>query len=1049
MFKCIKDFMYKIINPNYKIKSLAPDEKLKDADTKMYCRHIDTFIKSPHVRNIAITGDLGIGKSTLIRNYEKNGKHRFRWFRRKKFAYLSVIDLFYNKMNDVKNGKSPSKDHELEACEESPALKLQTEIEIRILKQLLVICKKADIQGSHYKAVPEKKSMLIPCILAVLAIFAVSVKFKLLNDMLDNELYVMGLIFMCSILLFYILFSSFRYYKLPSFEFSFGNSNNNGKVQTDAIEDNETLDKNLNDIVYVMEALYKKTNHVLVIEDLDRYDLEVCIPILEKLREINILINQRLRYNCRIRKKKPFKFIYILNDAIFSDAANKKMSASPTKFFDGIVPIVPKLGHTNSSDYLSKIWEKYDLEPEFVNSIAPYIYDYREIRSIENEFRIFIDILKNAEKEKVKSKKYAKAKTNKASTSETDAEKEKAEKKKNTELMALSIYKFFFPDKYYKLRTDNENELMKYLKARKLYEISNNRSITDKNVPVYSKPDEPNDKRKAILLEAMSIDVIRYIFPNSSITVITDKFNYLDRLTLTNDGEINIDKVREVTDEIYNLLKRNDLYSEDFKRLALYYDNKFSSVSKRYQAIIPAIENEEFKTYYQPIISTADGSILGYEVLARWEIDDTIINPAEFIPLIKDQKLITKFDELIVELVLKDIANYTRNNSEGINVFINISISQDNGKTIFNKLKEIADNWSFPNSSINIEISETEINNSESFEIIKDTIKELKDKGFKTWIDNYGINTTSLKILRNNLFEGVKIDRSLLTDDTKNKEILKSLFDLIKQMDKKVIAEGIETIEEVENLYSIGCDYLQGFYFRKPAPLKNLTKTLKEDIKKKIIKINNELKYKKGTDFSGENFEFVNLERFNFAGVILNYANFKKANLFEANLKRASLIKSKLEYTNLERANLEGANLEGANLKGAILDNATLIGTNLAGANLEGATLIGIDLTGANLVGSKLSNINLEGAILNGVNLKRADLTNAYLAGVNLEGAYLKRTNLTGANLENANLVGAKIKGTNLETAKLKGAKYSINGENKTIFPDGFDPKVHEMIEIL
>lgn len=190
--------------------------------------------------------------------------------------------------------------------------------------------------------------------------------------------------------------------------------------------------------------------------------------------------------------------------------------------------------------------------------------------------------------------------------------------------------------------------------------------------------------------------------------------------------------------------------------------------------------------------------------------------------------------------------------------------------------------------------------------------------------------------------------------------------------------------------------------------------------------------------------------------------------LQEAELKEAKLPGAELQRANLKRADLQGANLQGANLELAYLQEANLQGARMQRVDLDGANLFRAKLQGANLQGAKLENAhlsfaNLQEAELEQANLHGAVLVRANLQGANLQGANLQcakledaklqcaelfRADLFSANMQRAKLQGANLGGANLQWVKLQGAEYCTHPDAFTAFPDGFNPKEHDMIEV-
>lgn len=185
----------------------------------------------------------------------------------------------------------------------------------------------------------------------------------------------------------------------------------------------------------------------------------------------------------------------------------------------------------------------------------------------------------------------------------------------------------------------------------------------------------------------------------------------------------------------------------------------------------------------------------------------------------------------------------------------------------------------------------------------------------------------------------------------------------------------------------------------------------------------------------------------------LKEAELPGAELRRANLKRADLQGANLQGANLELAYLQEANLQGARMQRVDLDGANLFYARLQGANLQGAKLENAHLSFANLQEAELEQANLHGAVLvranlQGANLQGANLQCAKLEDAKLQCAELFRADLFSANMQRAKLQGANLGGANLQWVKLQGAEYCTHPDAFTAFPDEFNPKEHDMIEV-
>lgn len=173
--------------------------------------------------------------------------------------------------------------------------------------------------------------------------------------------------------------------------------------------------------------------------------------------------------------------------------------------------------------------------------------------------------------------------------------------------------------------------------------------------------------------------------------------------------------------------------------------------------------------------------------------------------------------------------------------------------------------------------------------------------------------------------------------------------------------------------------------------------------------------------------------------------------LYRIDLSGSDLRGANLESFHLEGANLEGTHLEEANLQGAYLNRAKLIEARLDEAHLATACLDDAQLQYAYMEGVNLYGASLKKADLEGVHLERAELHGAHMVEANLSDVHLDEANLEAAHLEGAKLTGVFLAETILEGVHLDGARYnsqSVVGMDPTIFPEGFDPKQHGMVDV-
>lgn len=240
-----------------------------------------------------------------------------------------------------------------------------------------------------------------------------------------------------------------------------------------------------------------------------------------------------------------------------------------------------------------------------------------------------------------------------------------------------------------------------------------------------------------------------------------------------------------------------------------------------------AISNNEFILYYQPKVCFKSKKIFGVEALIRWNHPHKgMISPFKFISVAEKNGLIKDIGTWVIREVCDQIGKWNDVGYEKIKISINLSPMEFRQKNLVRIINEIFEDRSIDTKYIEFEITESAIfeNIDESIEIIN-SIKEL---GAKISLDDFGTGYSSLSYLRDLPIDILKLDKSFMRDlkNQKNKSIIKSMIDLSHDLGLEVVAEGVETKEDVENLSELECDIGQGYYFYKPMPANELEKLL-------------------------------------------------------------------------------------------------------------------------------------------------------------------------------------------------------------------------------
>jgi len=235
-----------------------------------------------------------------------------------------------------------------------------------------------------------------------------------------------------------------------------------------------------------------------------------------------------------------------------------------------------------------------------------------------------------------------------------------------------------------------------------------------------------------------------------------------------------------------------------------------------------ALENEEFLLYYQPIVSVETKKTVGFEALARWMHPERgLVSPVEFIPVAEETGLIVPMGWWILREACKEAKRWhdEYDSHEDLTVSVNISGKQFLQGDFIDRLKEILNETGLKGSSIKLEITETVI--IENPDVVSKTLEDVKELETELCIDDFGTGYSSFSYLHSFPFDVVKIDRSfvgMIDREPEALEIVNAIISLSESLGLSVVAEGVETTEQLLLLESMNCEHAQGFLFAKPMP---------------------------------------------------------------------------------------------------------------------------------------------------------------------------------------------------------------------------------------
>jgi diguanylate cyclase (GGDEF)-like protein len=248
-----------------------------------------------------------------------------------------------------------------------------------------------------------------------------------------------------------------------------------------------------------------------------------------------------------------------------------------------------------------------------------------------------------------------------------------------------------------------------------------------------------------------------------------------------------------------------------------------------------AIEQKEFCVYYQPIICLQTGRLAGFEALVRWNHPRRgLVEPADFIPVAEETGLIVPIGEWVLNEACAQVRQWQIDSPghRSLSLSVNLSARQVAQPHLLDKIKEALDNSKLNPHCLKLEITESVV--MENAEAAALMFKQLRSLGVQLSIDDFGTGYSSLSYLHRFPLNYLKIDRSFvmrLTTDNDN-AIVRTISTLARNLGMEVIAEGIETEEQHQQLKMLGCEYGQGYLFSRPVDQHNVVHLLAQDSKR-------------------------------------------------------------------------------------------------------------------------------------------------------------------------------------------------------------------------
>lgn len=322
--------------------------------------------------------------------------------------------------------------------------------------------------------------------------------------------------------------------------------------------------------------------------------------------------------------------------------------------------------------------------------------------------------------------------------------------------------------------------------------------------------------------------------------------NYLSGMPITfNDGEtVTVtttagyymipDATESATDVMDRISTAYQLAKSVYKRPFLFYDDEIMQHQthvKEIEMMFPsAIENEEFKVFYQPKTQLNNYQLAGAEALCRWFRNGKVISPGEFIPVLEGSKAICTLDFYMLDHVCRDIRRWLDEGREAVKVSVNLSRLHLGDEDLLESILRIIDKYKVPHHFIEIELTET--TTDVDYKELKKIVYGLREQDISTSVDDFGVGYSSLNLIREMPWNVLKIDKSFLPtqeeedNDPSKVKMLRHIITMSQDLGLECIVEGVETAEQVKLLKDCKCYLAQGFYFDRPLPVKEFEQKL-------------------------------------------------------------------------------------------------------------------------------------------------------------------------------------------------------------------------------
>lgn len=305
----------------------------------------------------------------------------------------------------------------------------------------------------------------------------------------------------------------------------------------------------------------------------------------------------------------------------------------------------------------------------------------------------------------------------------------------------------------------------------------------------------------------------RDIFISLSIGIVTDGSTYHDPEELLRDADIAMYQAKAAGKDRYQIFSPS-MHQALYQRLQIETDLR------------KAVQQQDLTLHYQPIVNLTAGEVVGAEALTRWQHPvQGAISPLVFIPIAEETGLILKLGSWALKEACRQLRQWRLEGTVSPSFFVSVNVSayQFAQPDLVQQIDDVLVETGLPPQCLKLEITETVI--MQNVTSVANIICQLRERCIQLSIDDFGTGYSSLSYLHSFPVDNLKIDRSFverLHQPNGSLDLIKAIIQIVKTMGMSVIAEGIETPEQLGQLQALGCEAGQGFLFAKPLPPQDL-----------------------------------------------------------------------------------------------------------------------------------------------------------------------------------------------------------------------------------